>query len=269
MLALERYNSGKNFHTWNSVQKHLHKFTRMKLPFDQVNEKWMRQFSAYLTSKISNNSANSYFNVLKSSIHQAFREKLIDTDPAFNVKSPRYTNPKREFLTEEEIKKIIPVECKSPILKKAFLFSILTGLRWSDVHNLKWENVLDEEGISYLDYTQRKTGDAERLPINQEARDLIGERQGEFDRVFKGLKYSGHMNDHLKFWMLEAGVKKKISFHCARHTAATLLLNKGVDLYTVCKMLGHKDIKTTQIYAKLVNKSKVEAIQKLPSIFGE
>jgi site-specific recombinase XerD len=77
--------------------------------------------------------------------------------------------------------------------------------------------------------------------------------------VFEGLKYSAYVNLHFQKWILKAGITKYITFHSMRHTNATLLLSNGVDLYTVSKMLGHRDIATTQIYAKVIDKTKREA----------
>lgn len=265
-LIAQRYETGINYDTWRSLKKHLYNYTKKKMGFDELNETWMNGFKAYLCTKVSQNSAHSYFNVLKGIIHTAFRQKLIDYDPAFNVKSPKIVTPNREYLTEDELISLTKVECRYPVMKKAFLFSALTGLRWSDVNNLKWGYVIEEGDDYHLKYTQRKTKEAERLPINSEARKLMGERKQPEDRVFVGLKYSDYMNVALLQWVLKAGITKHITFHCARHTHATLLLNKGVDIYTVSKMLGHSDIKTTQIYAKLVNETKVKAVEKLPSI---
>jgi len=88
---------------------------------------------------------------------------------------------------------------------------------------------------------------------------LVGERKVDEERVFKGLKYSAWHNLKLAQWMMKAGITKKITFHSARHTYATLLLTKNVDITVVSKLLGHSDIKTTQIYAKVIDKRKIDA----------
>ena len=264
----KRYESGVNYATWYSVQKHLINYCNGKLAFTDVNESWLEGFKFFLLNKLHQNSAHTYFNKVKRCIHEAFREKLLEVDPAMTVSSPKMVDTNREFLTKEEVINLENTECRYPVLKKAFLFSVLTGLRWSDVHNLKWKNVVEEDGVIYLVYTQRKTKSSEKLPIHIDARNLLGESQDGEDRVFKGLKYSAWHNVGLSQWVMNAGIKKHVTFHTARHSHATLLLNSGVDLYTVSKMLGHKEIKTTQIYAKLMNETKIEAVQKLPSIFG-
>lgn len=265
-LVAHRYETGVNWVTWRSCQKHLHNFTKKKMSFDEVTETWMEGYKAYLLSKVSQNSAHSYFNIMKRTVHTAFRDKLLENDPAMIVKTPRQVDTHRECLTEEELQRLKVEECRYPIMKKAFFFSVLTGLRWSDVNKLTWKNIVKEEGQHYIIFTQKKTREAERLPMNKEARKLIGERADDNERVFVGLKYSAWHNVALTQWMCKAEIKKHITFHSARHTNATLLLNNGVDIYTVSKMLGHKELKTTQIYAKLVNEKKIEAVEKLPSI---
>ena len=114
-----------------------------------------------------------------------------------------------------------------------------------------------------LKFQQKKTGGMETLPISKQATDLMGERGEPTAKVFPNLRYSAYHNKHLYQWIGAAGITKNITFHCFRHTFATLQLLKGTDLYTVSKLLGHKDIKTTQIYAKIVDKMKREAVNKI------
>ena len=266
-FVAQRYETGVNYTAWRGAQKHLLKFCKEKLPFEELTETWLEGFKAYLSSKVSQNTAHTYFNKIKRSIHTAFRQKLIEDNPAELVSSPKMVNTKREFLTKEELLRLQKEECRYPILKDAFLFSVLTGLRWSDIQNLKWSEVRDGDDYDYLMYTQKKTKEFERLPINSEARSLLGKRQDYNQRVFKGLKYSAWHNMAILQWMLRADIKKHITFHCARHSHATLLINNGVDIFTVSKMLGHSEVRTTQIYAKLANQSKVDALERLPKLF--
>ena len=91
----------------------------------------------------------------------------------------------------------------------------------------------------------------------------MGEPKEPTAKVFEGLKYSAYHNKHLFQWIGAAGITKDITFHCFRHTFATLQLSEGTTLYTVSKMLGHRNIKTTQIYAEIVNKTKREAADKI------
>ncbi|MCH8903801.1 MAG: site-specific integrase [Bacteroidetes bacterium] len=257
--------SKANGDNWFGAFKHLTKFLKgKKVLLGEVDEQLLEAFKVYLLGALSQNSAVSYFNKLKAALRQAFERRLINDNPAARVRGIKYIESKREYLTEEEMIKLAKTECRYPILKKAFLFSVLTGLRWSDINKLTWSEVRDM-GIHFR---QKKTDGVEYLPINKEAMGILDElsKGNPVDRVFIGLKYSSYHNVAIMQWMLSAGITKKITFHCARHTNAVLLLSSGVDIYTVSKLLGHRELKTTQIYAKIVDKQKREAVDKLPSI---
>jgi len=145
-----------------------------------------------------------------------------------------------------------------------FIFSCLTGLRWSDIEKLKWSEVQHSDNLGYfIRFRQQKTNGAETLPIAEEARELLGEQKEPKERVFTGLKYGNWNKTYLKDWLIDAGINKHITFHCARHTYATLQLTLGTDIYTVSKLLGHKNLSTTEIYAKVINEKKVEAANKI------
>ena len=84
--------------------------------------------------------------------------------------------------------------------------------------------------------------------------------------VFDLIPSENKINKHIKNWIQAAGINKHVTFHISRHNFATLLLSSDIDIYTVSKLLGHKDVKVTQIYAKLIDKKRDEAIEKLPKI---
>jgi len=117
-----------------------------------------------------------------------------------------------------------------------------------------------------LVFKQKKTDGQEYQFISPQARMLIGKRKQAKDRVFQGLKYGAHFNAEILRWCMRAGITKHITFHSARHTHAVLLLENGADIYTVSKVLGHKEIRTTQIYAKIVDKKKKEAAYLIPEL---
>lgn len=127
---------------------------------------------------------------------------------------------------------------------------------WSEVQHSK-------ELGNYLRFRQKKTQGAETLPISEQAFNLLGERGEPEERVFKHLKYSAWYNLKLQQWAMKAGISKTVTFHCARHTYATLQLTLGTDIYTVSKLLGHKNLKTTQIYTKVIDEKKTEAANKI------
>lgn len=266
-LTTERQNNGINYETWLSVFRQLEKFTGGTISFKDVNEEWMKRFKEYLLANVSQNSAHTYFNKLKAALHRAYKDKLITDNPADSVKSPKQVDTHREYLTYEELQKLAETECEMPLLKQAFLFSALTGIRWSDIVQLRWGNIQHSTDLGWrIVFRQAKTKGQEYLPISDQAKELIGEHKHHEEKVFPGLKYSAWHNLKLSQWVMRAGITKNITFHCARHTHATLLLTNGTDIYTVSKLLGHRELKTTQIYARIIDSKKVEAVNSLPKL---
>lgn len=259
---------------WWGTLKHIKKFTKNKdVKFSDIDEKWLIAFKNFLSTEkltsanttLSQNSCYSYYNKVRACLRMAYEEKYINENPATRVRGFSQGESKREFLTLEEIQAISKKPCRAKKMKEAFMFSILTGLRWSDIAKLEWSEVRgsDTQGW-FLRYQQQKTGQFEVLPITKQAREILGIDDGKNERVFQGLKYSAQSNIALSQWMMSAGIFRHITFHSARHTHATLLLSSGVDIYTVSKLLGHKHIHTTEIYTKVTNIKKNEAIAKIP-----
>ena len=114
-----------------------------------------------------------------------------------------------------------------------------------------------------LNFTQQKTKGVEYMPISEQAFQLCGERQDGDLLVFAGLPSPSWINRPIKRWVEAAGIKKHISFHCFRHSYATLQVAGGTDSYTVSKMLGHTNVRTTQIYAKVVDAKKENATKRI------
>ncbi|PVY40849.1 site-specific recombinase XerD [Pontibacter virosus] len=215
-------------------------------------------------AKISRNTAVSYFIKFKSTLKKAYREDLLKSDLNTKVSAIEPAETKREFLTLEELQALYGTDCPLPVLKKAAIFSALTGLRFSDIKKLTWREVQHSQAEGYyLQFRQQKTQGVELLPISEEALQLLGERGLPDTLVFDGLEYSAQNNNLLRDWVKTAGITKYITFHCFRHTYATLQLSHGTDIYTVSKLLGHRELKTTQIYAKVIDRSKREAANRI------
>ena len=175
---------------------------------------------------------------------------------------------KRMYLTIDEVRKLAQTPCRSEEVKCAFLFSCLTGLRRSDIAKLTWGEVHHQSGFTRIIFRQKKTGGQEYLDITEQAAALMGERGADDERVFKWFNSPGSTNDIIRVWVANAGINKDITFHCGRHTFATMMLDLGADIYTVSKLLGHADISTTQIYAKVLDKKKQAAVAAIPDVFG-
>ena len=274
-LKEERYETKGNYDNWDAAQNHIEGYCKTKnTTFEDIDENFVVGFKKYLNKKaktksgtlLSQNSKYTYFNKFKAALRQAFEDGYTSRNYATAVKGYAMGETTREYLTHEELQNLFKAECKHQMLKNAFIFSCLTGLRWSDVNKLTWSEVRDEEDGSRLIFKQKKTATQEYQYVSEQARSILGSRKPESARVFQGLKYGAHFNAEILRWCMRAGITKHITFHSARHTHAVLLLEHGADIYTVSKILGHKEIRTTQIYAKIVDKKKKEAAYLIPKL---
>ncbi|MFO8028980.1 MAG: site-specific integrase [Cyclonatronaceae bacterium] len=258
---------------WLCAYNHLEAYAGASVPFKKIDKAFCEGFKKHLESvRISDNkplassSISSYFSKFSASLNLAVKQRILTYNPANEIEAPKVSYPKREYLTTDELKAAAKAECRYPVLKNAFLFSCLTGLRWSDVQKLTWSEVVKTDSGWRVDFSQKKTEKLQYLDIPDNALQYLGDRQADDERVFTGLKYSSYMNVALQRWMMEAGITKKITFHCARHTFAILQLQYGADIYTVSKLLGHSELKTTQIYADIIDSKRREAVNRLNQI---
>ncbi|MDM1097824.1 site-specific integrase [Myroides odoratimimus] len=270
----EKSDSPKNYGNWTATMIHLKRCISPNTIFDDIDEKFIKRVRTYFDKEartksdlpLSLNSKYSYFNKFKACLRAAFDEGYLALNYAAKIKSFEQAESQREYLTFNEVQQLAHTECKYEVLKRAFLFSCLTGLRWSDIHNMTWSEVRDEDDSSRVNFRQEKTDGVEYLYISKQARELLGERKGNRDRVFIGLRYSAVYNNAIVLWCNKAGISKHITFHSARHTNAVLLLENGADIYTVSKRLGHREIRTTAIYAKIVDEKMKEASNLIPEL---
>jgi integrase len=266
---LAKKRAGSNSENWLSALGYLKGFTDGKLiRFRDLNETFCNDFKEYLLTSpsrksskatLSQNSAVSYFNKFKAALKQAFKDGYLETDVNRRIETIKQAETERQYLTFEELQTLANTECAIPVLKRAALFSALTGLRFSDINKLVWGEIQHSTKEGYvIRFRQKKTKGTETHPISDEAFALLTD-QGKADEfVFEDLQYS-YTQTCLPKWLEKAGIVKDCTFHSFRHTYATLLLSSGIDLYTISKMLGHRGIKTTQVYAKIVDKQKREA----------
>lgn len=275
-----------NSSNWASCLRHMRKYEpRRNITFADITPQWVQGFKDYLEDEaeafgcdhrkrkdrhpLSQNSKQSYFNKLRACLRQAYEDGIIRQNPMRGILGFSSQEGMRQYLSLDEVKAMAAADCNYPEVKRAFLFSCLTGLRRSDIVKLTWGEVTQLGGRTRLVFRQKKTGGQEYLDITPQAADLIGERgnaKGD-DKVFGNILNPSDTNDNLRIWALRAGVDKHISFHCGRHTFAVLMLTLGTDIYTVSKLLGHRELKTTQIYAKIVDEKKQEAVDNIPPIF--
>lgn len=272
-----------NWGNWYSCLHHLKIYdSNEQLTFRDITTEWVQGFKDYLDKDakawshdfrkrldyhpLARNSKLSYFNKLRACLNQAFEDRIIQYNPIRGVENFKQEEGTRMYLTVEELQQLVQTDMDHPELRRAFLFSCLTGLRRSDIAKLTWGEVHQQGAFVRLIFKQKKTGGQEYLDINEQAAELLGERGNPQDKVFPYMISPESQNKLIQQWVYKAGINKKITFHCGRHTFAVMMLDLGADLYTVSKLLGHKQIGTTQIYAKVLDKNKQAAVKSIPKI---
>ncbi len=252
---------------YHSTVRKLEKFAKGKVLFGEVDEKWLASFRDFLLSEpIAQNTAREYFAVVKRILRKAVKDKIIPSNPADNVDSIRQIDIKRDHLSLNEIESLAKTACTKPEVKRAFLFCCFTGLRFSDVSKLTWGDIKED----HIEIRQTKTKDYLYVPLGETARRLLQVHPPNVkfmpdQRVFD-LPQRSHTNIILKRWFAEVGVQKNAHFHVSRHSFAVLNISQGAELYTVSQLLGHKNLRTTEIYAKLINEKKKDAVDRLPFV---
>lgn len=274
-----------NWGNWYSCLHHLMKYEKNeRITFADITPEWVQGFRDYLDNEavawshdyrkriknkpLARNSKLSYFNKLRACLNQAFEDRIIPINPCRGVERFRPEEGTRMYLTIDEVRLLAQTECEYPRIKDAFLFSCMTGLRRSDILRLKWGDIHKQGDFTRIIFRQKKTEGQEYLDITPQAAQLMGDPKGINDPIFEDIHSPSCTNKAVQEWVLNAGIHKKISFHCARHTFATMMLDLGTDIYTVSKLLGHRDLSTTQIYVKVLDKNKQKAVSNIPDILS-
>ncbi|KAA6299999.1 MAG: Tyrosine recombinase XerD [Candidatus Ordinivivax streblomastigis] len=253
---------------WQRTLDFLKQFAGDTLLFAKIDNRLAEEFKTFLLSApcggnksgaIAQNTAATYFSIFKAALKQAFIDGYLTIDLSAKIKGIQKQESRREFLTVEELNTLVATPCDQPMLKNAALFSALTGLRHCDIQKMRWKEIQIDGEQTRLNFTQQKTKGVEYMPISAQALQLCGKPGKPDQLVFEDLPDPAWISKPLKRWIESAGITKKITFHCFRHTFATLQLSNGTDIYTVSKMLGHTNVKTTQIYAKVVDEKQSKA----------
>jgi len=190
-LSYKRKFSHFNYDNWDSALKHLKKYVKFDVSFGQADKNFLDGFREYLMKEaktpskqpLSQNSQSSYFNKIRAALKQAYKEGIIKQNPADLVDGIKPGEPEREFLTYEELQAVAKAECEIPLLKTAFLFSAMTGLRWSDVQKLVWSEVQHSKEVGYyIRFRQKKTKASHDISIRNSGRSDSG-------NLFSRIKY--------------------------------------------------------------------------------
>jgi integrase len=271
---------GATQETWMRIITIMQEYDSSNPSLSDITSKWVAGFIKFLSTfapargkkgqprLINVATQRLYLSKLSAMLNAAVNDGLITTNPLRTAVKPKAEAAERQYLTVDELRALAATPSRlSGDTKRAFLFACATGLRWSDVKKLTWSEVVaTPSGGWCLSYRQQKTSKQETLDLSAMAVALLGER-GE-GAVFK--LSSKQVEDYrLKKWLDDAGITKHITFHCARHTFAVQLLDQGVDIYTVSKLLGHSNLETTQVYAKVLDRAKREAVNLMPDFLGD
>jgi len=266
------------------VEEYLASIHRENLALDEIDKEICQGYIAFLSTAVnrratkgesrplSQTSKYSYQNVFSGALNLAVKEELIDSNPFLLLDRKEKHHPKesvREYLTLEEVKALIKTDCMDDNLKHAFLFSCFVGLRLSDIRQLTWEKIIKsfDGNSTFVKLKMQKTQRNLTLPLSNEALKWLPQQGEPEELVFKLPSADSTVCKYIQKWVDDAGIKKDITFHCARHTFGTMMLTLGADLYTVSKLLGHRNIQVTQVYAKIVDKKKTDAMNLVDGMF--
>jgi len=235
---------------------------RSSMPANQIDEMLLRGFQKHLHSKLQYETPATYFSRFKRVLKHATNAGLFAQNPARNLQSRIINKREKDILTIDEIRKLDETECNNDWVKSAFLFCAFTGLRFVDVKGLRWANIIDGR----LKIRQSKTGVNLDVKLHDNATKYLPVRSGNHQDLVFNLPTDTSCLKSLKKWAENAKVEKHVTFHVARHSYGTLLIESGVDIYVTSKLMGHTSIRHTTRYARVNDNLKDMAVSKIPAI---
>lgn len=221
----------------------------------------VNEFRNYLIEKLNGESPANYFKKFKLVTKQALRQNILLKDPTLDIRIESKQGIKKQVLTPPEIQLLAKTPATNEEMKKAFIFSLYTGLRYSDIINLKWQNV--DFNNKRLHVIQEKTKEEVNINLHPTALNILSNPKKTTEYIFNLPSHTA-CNKGLKHWVKKAGINKKITWHCARHSFATNIIFFGADVNTASSLLGHTSLRYTERYTRVVKALKEQAINNLP-----
>lgn len=268
------------------VNQFLEDTNRQTIALGEVDKDFCLEFIKYLKASahrnynaekndaptISNTTINYYQVIFSAALTKAVKDGIIKQNPFKQLSMKEKVQPRNkeiEYLTKEELQKLINTDCGNPDIKVAFMFSCFTGLRKSDIKRLTYRDIRKTpDGKSeQIHIRMKKTDLPVIVPISEEAKKWLPPMKDIDSPIFNIPDNQSTLAWQVSRWVERAGIDKHITFHCARHTFGTMLLTLGVDIYTVSKLMGHKSVAMTEIYAKVVDSKKIDAMGKVDDFF--
>lgn len=219
---------------------------------------------------LAKKSIANYAGTIRWALNVAVEMEIIPENPiqCYDWNTIKGEQTRRTYLTIEEVAKLKSTSYPRTDICKPFLFACFCGLRISDIRELKWKDIIMEDGgKAHISLIQKKTGKPLYLPLSRQAMEFLPDRDKSTGESIFAIPDLHTVGRHLRAWAKGAGVSKDFTFHVSRHTFATMTLTMGADIYTTAELLGHSDVETTQVYGKIIDTKKNHAVYLIDRLF--
>ena len=248
---------------------YLRQFHPASLPVNHITHSFCTRFFRFLQERLHGNTPVNYFKKFKMCLDYCVEENLLPSNPAKGIRLPQYNDVTKQILSSKELVKLTLTPCRNPEVKRAFLFSCQSGLRWCDIQELCYKNI--DFAQRHLMLVQKKVAGHSQKPVlhiylNENAMKLLQESQGTPDDFIFHLPSHSYSLRIINEWTRRAGLRKHISFHCARHTFITSIMARGASIKTAASLAGHSSTRHTEKYIHIIDQQKQQAVESLPDL---